>query len=270
MRVLTAYRWELEKLTAQVRVRAAAAACVLAPFVFVAVLRMQDTVPSDTLFGRWVHVSGFAAPMVVLVFTTQWALPLLISLVAGDILAAEDRYGTWPTLLTRSLTRGTVYAGKVLAALTYAVVLVVLLGLASLTAGVTVLGHDPLVGLSGTLFSPGTSAGLVLSAWASVLPPALGFAALGVLFSAATRNGPAGILGPTVLGLLMQVYSFVDGPRAVRSALLTTGFEAWHGLFAAHPYRGPMVTAAAVSAVWVAVCLAAGYLLLRRRDITGD
>ncbi|HEY3503549.1 MAG TPA: hypothetical protein VGN37_12290 [Actinocatenispora sp.] len=53
---------------------------------------------------------------------------------------------------------------------------VVVLGLASLTAGVTVLGHDPLVGLSGRLFSPGTWALLALSAW-ECAAPALGFAA---------------------------------------------------------------------------------------------
>lgn len=265
---LTVYRWELEKLTAQFRVRAAAGAAILAPWLFVLALRAQDTVPADTLFGRWVHLTGFATPLVILVFTTQWALPLLISLVAGDIFAAEDRYGTWKTLLTRGAGRGAIFAGKALAAATYTVVIVLLLALSSVAAGVVVLGHDPLVGLSGTLIPAGTAVGLVLASWATVLPAALGFAAVGMLFSVLTRNGPAGILAPTVVGLLMQLYAFVDGPAVVRHAMLTSGFDGWHGLLTARPFYGPLVTGIFVSLGYVVVCLAAAYLLLRRRDIT--
>lgn len=263
---LTAYRWELEKLTAQWRVRAVLGVAVAAPWLFVAVLRMQDAVPADTLFGRWVHLTGFAAPLVVLVFTTQYALPLVISLVAGDVFAAEDRYGTWKMLLTRSAGRGALFAGKALAAGTYTVVLVALLGLSSLAAGVVVLGHDPLVGLSGTLITAGTATGLVLAAWASVLPAALGFAALAMLCSVATRNGPAGIIVPTLVGLLMQLGSFVNGVDPLRRVLLTANFDAWHGLFTAHRFYQPLVTTGLVSATYLVACLGIGYLLLHRRD----
>jgi ABC-2 type transport system permease protein len=265
---LTVYRWELEKLTAQWRVRAALGLAFVAPWLFVAALRAQDAVPADTLFGRWVHVTGFATPLVVLVFTTQYALPLVVSLVAGDIFAAEDRYGTWKTLLTRSTGRAAVFTGKALAAGTYTVVLVALLGLSSLAAGVVVLGHDPLVSLSGTLIGGGTATGLVLAAWASVLPAALGFAALAMLCSVATRNGPAGIIIPTLVGLLMQLTSYVNGVDPLRHLVLTANFESWYGLLTADRYYRPLVTSSLVSAAYLVVCLGAGYLLLRRRDIT--
>jgi ABC-2 type transport system permease protein len=265
---LTLYRWELEKLTAQWRVRAVFGVAVLAPWLFVAALRLQDAVPADTLFGRWVHLTGFATPLVVLVFTTQYALPLLISLVAGDIFAAEDRYGTWKTLLTRSAGRGAVFAGKALAAGTYTVVFVGLLACSSLAAGVVVLGHQPLVGLSGTLIGGGAATGLVLAAWASVLPAALAFAALAMLCSIATRNGPAAIIIPTMVGLLMQLASFVNGVDPLRHLLLTANFEAWHGFFTADRYYQPLVTSAGLSAMYLMSCLGIGYLLLHRRDFT--
>lgn len=265
---LTVYRWELEKLTAQWRVRAALGAAVIAPWLFVAALRMQDAVPADTLFGRWVHLTGFASPLVVLAFATQYALPLVVSLVAGDIFAAEDRYGTWKTLLTRGTGRAAVFAGKVLAAATYTVLLVVLLAVASLAAGVVVLGHQPLVSLSGTLIGGSTATGLVLAAWASVLPAALGFAALAMLCSVATRNGPAGIIIPTLVGLLMQLASYANGADLLRHLLLTANFDAWHGLLTADRYYRPLVTSSLVSAGYVVICLGLGYLLLRRRDIT--
>jgi ABC-2 type transport system permease protein len=130
------------------------------------------------------------------------------------------------------------------------------------------VNHDPLVGLNGTLIPAGRASLLVLAAWASALPPALGFTALGLLFSIATRNGPAGIIGPTVVGLLMQLYSFVNGVDVIRHLLLSTPFSAWHGFFAARPYCGPLREGVLVCAVYLAGCLAGGWLLMRRRDFT--
>ena len=79
---------------------------------------MQSAIPADTLFGQWVHQSGFAIPMVVLGFAGQWVLPFVIAVVAGDIFSSEDHFGTWKTILTRSRSRGELFAGKFLAALT--------------------------------------------------------------------------------------------------------------------------------------------------------
>ena len=63
--------------------------------------------------------TGFAVPLVCLTFGAFWLLPLITALVAGDIVATEDHNGTLKTILTRSVERWHVFAGKVLAALTY-------------------------------------------------------------------------------------------------------------------------------------------------------
>jgi ABC-2 type transport system permease protein len=262
------YLWELEKLTAQWRIRVVAAICLLAPFAFVLALRAQDTVPSDTLFGRWVHDTGYATPLVVLGFAGQWAFPLLTCLVAGDIFAAEDHHGTWKTILTRSRSRAQIFAGKVLAAATFSVVVVALTGAGSIAAGVLLIGHQPLVALDGTLIPSGHAAELAVLAWVTVLPPALGFTALGILFSIATRHSAAGIGAPVVIGLLMQLYAYIDAVDVIRHLLLTTPFVAWHGLLNSRPYYRPLLEGCLVSAVYLAVCLVAGYLLFRRRDVT--
>lgn len=265
---LTVYRWEMEKLAALLRVRLAAAACFVAPFGLAAALRLQDAMPADTLLGEWTHLTGFATPMVLLGFTTQWALPMLSCLVAGDIFAGEDRYGTWKTILTRGCDRTSIFWGKALAAMTYAVLVVALLALGGLSAGELVIGHQPMIGLSGNLIPGGQAAGLVLASWGVAVLPTLGFTAMGLLVSIGTRNAPAGILLPTVVGLLMQLLELVGGLGVVREVLLTTPYDAWHGLFAANRYYGPLVRGVVVSAVYLIGCLAAGYLLLRRRDIT--
>ena len=67
------------------------------------------------------HDTGLAIPLVLLLFGSVWMFPLITALVAGDIVAAEDRHDTLKTILTRSVERHQIFAGKTLATLTYAV-----------------------------------------------------------------------------------------------------------------------------------------------------
>src|SRR5262245_29797866 len=230
---------------------------------------MQSALPSDTLFGRAVKESGFAIPLVVLGFAALWALPVLSSVVGGDVFSAEDRFGTWKTVLTRSRSRAEVFAGKVTVALAFSGVAIVLLAISSISAGVLVVGAGPLVDLSGILLSPDQALRRVALAWASVLPPALAFTAFAVVLSVVTRSSAAGIGLPVVVGLTMQLYAFVDGPEVVHRLLITSAFGTWHGLLVEPPYYRPLVHGIAISGAYFVVCLAIAYNALRRRDIGG-
>ncbi len=260
---------ECTKLAAQLKTRIVVATCVAGPFVFAGAVRMQSAVPSDTLFGRSVTESGFALPLVVLGFAALWAFPVLTSVVGGDVFSGEDRYGTWTTILTRSRSRTEVFTGKVLTALGFSALAVAALAVSSVAAGVLVVGSQPLVGLSGVPVPPAKALIRVALAWATVLPPALGFTALAVLLSVATRNSAAGIGLPVVAGLTMQLYAFVDGPETVRQLLITSAFGAWHGLLTAPPFYGPLLQGTMVSASYFVVCLVVAFRMVRRRDIGG-
>ncbi len=267
--ILTVAGVERAKLGAQHKACAVLAACLAGPFAFVMATKVQNAVPEDTLFGRSVKESGFATPLVVLGFAALWVLPVLTSVVGGDLFAAEDRYRTWATVLTRSRSRAEVFAGKVLASLGFSLLAVAALAVSSVAAGVLVVGHQPLIDLSGALLPAGQALGRVALAWASVVPPAFGFTALAVLVSVATRSSAAGIGLPVVAGLAMQLCAFMDGPDAVRRLLITSSFDAWHGLLVDHPYYGPLVYGTVVSGAYLVVCLAVAYRMLRRRDIGG-
>ena len=260
---------EGSKLRAQAKARVLLAACVASPFVFVAAMRVQSSLPEDTLFGRAVKESGFATPLVVLGFASLWVFPMLTSVVGGDVFSAEDRYGTWTTVLTRSRSRAEVFAGKVLTALAFSSLAVTALAVSSMAAGVLVFGSRPLVDLSGALLSPAQAVVRVALAWASMLPPAFGFTAVAVLLSVATRSSAAGIGLPVIAGLAMQLYALVDGPEAIRRMLIASAFGAWHGLLTEHPYYRPLIHGTIVSGVYFAVCLAIAFRMLRRRDIGG-
>jgi ABC-2 type transport system permease protein len=104
------YRFELVKLLAQWPIRLMLLACWLGPALLVAVISSQSSLPSDTVFGRRMSQTGWAGPLVVLAFSCSWVLPLLTSLVAGDVFATEDRLGTggicsWPRALHSGSSR---------------------------------------------------------------------------------------------------------------------------------------------------------------------
>jgi ABC-2 type transport system permease protein len=263
------YRAEQRKLFAQLVIRLLALVCVLGPFAFAAVLKIQTGSPADTLFGVWVHSTGFAISLVVLGFGGSWGFPLIAGIVAGDIFSAEDRYGTWKTVLTRSATRREVFTGKLLAAAVVTLGLALVELLASVAAGVLIVGDQSLVGLGGTLISPGAALGLVIASWLLCVPPVLAFAAMAVLFSVATRNGIMGVIGPSLVGLVMQLLALVGSGIWVHMLLVASALDTWHALFTAHAFYGPLAVGVLVSLVWTAVCVAASWVMLRQRDFAG-
>ena len=267
--VRAAFRVERRKLASQLAPRLLALICVLGPFAFAAVLKVQSGSPADSLYGVWVHSSGFAVSLVVLGFAGSWGLPLMAGVLAGDLFASEDRHGTWKTVLTRSCTRRELFAGKLLAVALFAVGLLALLALASLAAGLLLVGAHPLVSLSGTLLPTGHSLVLVAAAWLLCLLPLLAFVSLAVLMSVASRNGIVGVLGPAVIDLAMQLLALVGTGVWLHSLLVASAFDAWHPLFLEHRFYGPLIVAEAVSAIWIVACLLAAWRLQRRRDFTG-
>jgi ABC-2 type transport system permease protein len=267
--VRSAYRVERRKLASQLAPRLLALICVLGPFAFAGVLKVQSGSPADSLYGVWVHSSGFAVSLVVLGFAGQWGLPLMAGVLAGDLFGSEDRHGTWKTVLTRSCTRRHLFAGKVLAVAVFAMGLLALLALASVAAGVLLVGAHPLVSLSGTVLSAGHCVGLVALAWLICTAPMLAFVSLAVLFSVSTRNGIVGVLGPAVVDLAMQLLALVGTGVWLHSLLVASAFDGWHALFVSPPFFGPLAIGEAVSVVWIALCLGASWRLLRRRDFTG-
>jgi ABC-2 type transport system permease protein len=263
------FRTERRKLSSQLAVRVLALVCLLGPFLFAGILKIQSGSPTDTLFGIWVHSSGFALSLVLLAFAGSWGFPIIAGVIAGDMFSAEDRYGTWKLVLTRSCTRRDLFVGKLMAATLFSLALLALTAISSLVAGLLLVGDQSMVGLSGTLLSPGRSAGLVLASWALCAFPMLAFVSLGVLFSVATRNGIMGVIGPPLCALATQLLLLVGSGIVMHMLLAGSAFNTWHALFTGKPFFGPLLIAVAVCLVWIAVSLAVAWRMLRRRDFAG-
>ncbi|MGW8687711.1 ABC transporter permease [Streptomyces sp. NPDC055817] len=266
--VARGYRFELVKLVSQWRIRLLVLACWIAPALFVAAVSQQSSLPVDTLFGRWMHATGWAGSLVVLGFSGTWALPLLTSVVAGDVFASEDRLGTWRHLLVAVRSPRRIFAAKALASLTVILLLVAGLACSGAAGGVVTVGNQPLVGLDGHLLAPGDAAVQVLLAWVCVLAPTLAFAAIGLLGSVALGRSPMGLLLPMLVALTMQLAQMLPLPVAMRLALPSYAFIAWNGLFTGPAQLGPLFIGIVVSLLWAVTATTLAYFLFLRRDFT--
>ncbi|AYN43166.1 ABC transporter permease [Streptomyces dangxiongensis] len=262
------YRFEVVKLLSQWRIRLLLLACWLAPALFVAGVSAQSTLPTDTLFGRWMHATGWAGPLVTLGFAGAWALPLLTAIVAGDVFACEDRLGTWRHLLVAVRSPRRIFVAKVLAGLTVILLLVAGLAVSSTVGGLLAVGNRPLVGLDGHLLAPGDAAGTVLLAWVCVLAPTLALAGIGLLGSVALGRSPMGLLLPAIVAPAMQLAQMLPLPVAVRLALPGDAFLTWNGLFTSPAQLTPLLIGIAVSLLWAVTATALAHVLFVRRDFT--
>jgi ABC-2 type transport system permease protein len=267
----TVYSWEIRKLRAQKRTYIGFAAAVLVPVIFVIGLLVDSSGggPDGLPFGNYVRETGLAIPLVCLAFGSFWLIPLITALVAGDIVANEDQNGTLKTILTRSVERWQVFAGKVLAAYTYAAAILVLFVGTGLVLGGLAFGFDPVTLLSGTQVSTGHGIALIGAGTLAYLLPVLAIASIALLLSTVTRNSAAAVVGTLMASLMMQVLGALSALDFLDPYLLSTQFNAWQGLLRDPIDWAPLVRDAWVSALYVLPCLFAALTNFVRRDVTG-
>jgi ABC-2 type transport system permease protein len=267
--VATVYRWELRKLRSQKRTYMGFAIAIAIPLIFVIALALQNGQPEGILFGRYVRQSGFAIPLVVLIFGSIWLFPLVTSLVAGDIFASEDHNGTLKTILTRSLERWQIFVGKTFAAATYAVAAIFISGTVAVVAGSIQSGFNSVQTLSGTIVSAPKGLELVYLSLLVYLIPIATIVCIGLLLSTITRNSAAAVVGTLMISLLFQLIGILPGLGALGPYLLSTQFNAWQGLLRQPIDWSPIVRAAWVCAMYGVPALATAFLVFLRRDVAG-
>jgi ABC-2 type transport system permease protein len=242
----TVYRWELRKLRSQKRTYLGLGAAALVPIIFIVALVSSSGGPEDVPFGQYVRQTGLAIPLVGLLFSSIWLFPLITALVAGDIVT-----------------------GKLLAAVSYAfLALVIFVGI-GLVIGGLIWGFDPLPSLSGTTIGTGRGIVLIAAAALAYFVPMIAVAAIAFLLSTVTHNSAGAVVGTLILSFMMQLLAVISGLGFLRPYLLSEQFNSWQGLL-----REPTDWAPIVHAVWVSACYAVpatlwAFVAFVRRDVAG-
>jgi ABC-2 type transport system permease protein len=268
--VATALRWELRKLVSQKRTYIGIAIGMILPILFVVVRNIQSGGHrGDSIFARELTQSGLATPILMLLFESAFFMPLIASLVAGDVVAAEDGHGTLKTILTRSVDRGQIFAAKVLAAFCYAAVALFSATAVATLAGVSSWGFDRIVTLSDTVVSAPKALLLIVAANVFFLIPLLTVACIGLLLSTVGRNSAGAVVGAMGVVIVLYIVAAIPGLEGIRPYLLTEQFQAWQGLMRTPTDWAPIAHSAWVCALYAVPSLTAAYLVFLRRDVAG-
>ncbi|MHB8492032.1 MAG: ABC transporter permease [Solirubrobacteraceae bacterium] len=266
----TVLRWELRKLVSQKRTYIGLFIGMILPIIFVVVSNVRSSHHhGDSVFARELTQSGLATPILMLLFESLFFLPLIASLVAGDIVAAEDGNGTLKTILTRSVGRGQVFAAKVLAAFCYAALALFTASALATVAGVASWGFNRVVTLSGTSVSAPKALLLIVAADATYLIPLLTVVAIGVLLSTIARNSAGAVVGTIGIVIVLTIVARIPGLEGIQPYLLPEQFQAWQGLMRTPTDWAPIGHSAWVCALYGIPCLVAAYLVFLRRDVAG-
>ena len=270
--IATVYRWELFKLRFQKRTYLGLGAAVIVPILFVLAVHFRrhgGDHGGDFAFASYLNKSGLAVPLVLLLFGAVWMFPLITALVAGDIFASEDHNGTLKTIFTRSLERQQIFAGKALAAATYALLAILVSGTVAVVAGSLESGFNPLQSLSGTIVSAPKALELVYASLLIYLIPIATIVSIGLLLSTITRNSAAAVVGTLMTSLLFQLIGILPGLGGLKPYLLSTQFNAWQGLLRTPIDWTPIVRAVWVCAMYGVPAMIAAFLVFLRRDVAG-
>lgn len=262
---LVAYRWELVKLVAQRRTWLGIATATIGPIVYL-LLELAQGPPKGPLTNNLGHTGvGFALVVVKLIAVIGPAV--IAALVAGDIMAAEQADGTLKTVLTRSITRGQLLAGKGLALFTYLVVALLVFFAVSTIGGILAWGFHPLINISGHRIGALHALWLDVPSLAIYALPVLAIAAFGLFLSVATRQSVAAVGGTLIYAMALQGVAAIAGIKAAHPYLLTNQFTAWHDLFQT-PTGGALILRDVwVSAAFALPPLVAAFAVFQRRDV---
>lgn len=264
--VLVTYRWELRKLAHQGRTYLGLATAAIGPIVYLLLEIAQG--PPEAPLARNLGHTGVTFPLVVFKLILVVGPAIIVALVGGDIVAAEDLGGTLKTILTRSVRRTHVLAAKLLALWTYLAAAMVIFFLVATVAGVIAWGFHPVIDISGHRLGALHALWLSALSVAVYLLPVLALASFGLFLSVATRNSVAAVGGTLMYAFALQGIAVISAIRGAHPFILTNQLTAWHDLFQTPTAGDAIVRSAWVSLAFALPPLLAAWVIFTRRDVT--
>jgi len=210
--VIALLRMEVGKVARLASTRAALAVLAIFPLLWAYAPGVFD------VYGLFL-VSGFQVPALSLLSSMEFLMPLLIAIVAAELVGVEVRTGTLPTILLRPVTRSSWLLAKMMVLLVVPFLGMAWFLAASLLAGIP-YGFEGFVGGTGLgagglagagLLTPSAALAEVVRAYLLAALALVPIAMLAVLATVVTMNAASGALATLSVLIVMNLLVIFPG-----------------------------------------------------------
>ncbi len=211
-------------------------------------------------------------------------VPLLITIVSGDLISGEANMGTLRLLLTKPISRTEVILAKFGAAAIYTLLLLVWMALLALVLSLVIFGTGDMLNLKSEYIVQLKSADIFwryIAAFGFAAIAMLTVAALGFLLSIFAENSIGPIVATMSVIIVFTILSTLDIPifNSIKPYLFTTHMIGWKGFFdvkvnasneaiiGSVQNLGSVLKAAAILVIHIIGFLAASIIIFKKKDI---
>ena len=163
-------------------------------------------------------------------------VPLLITLIAADLISGEANMGTLRLLLTKPISRTEVILAKFFAAAVYTFLLLIFMAILALLVSMAIFGTDDMLNLKSGYVVQLKSNDIFwryICAFCFAAVAMLTVAALGFFLSIFAENSIGPIVATMSIIVVFTILSTLDIPffNAIKPYLFTTHMIGWKGFF---------------------------------------
>ncbi len=214
---------------------------------------------------------GTLYPLAALAMVLPLFLPVAVALNAGEAIAGEAQAGTLRYLLVRPVSRSRLLVAKLVAAMAFVLLTVVVVAATALVVGLLLLGHENTgrsISVSGTTLSTSELAWRTGIALLFAMLAMLGVASIALFLSTAVRSPLAAAMGTLAILVASTLLLTLDAADALRPYLLTRYWLSFVDLFRDPILWTNVVHGVLQQAAYVVVFLGAAWANFATRDVT--
>lgn len=211
-------------------------------------------------------------------------VPLLIALVAGDMISGEANQGTLRLLLTKPVSREQLILGKFIASSIYTLVLLIWMAIWALGISMLIFGVDDMLILKSEVVTQVLSGDVLwryVAAFAFASLAMLTVSALSFFLSLFAENSIGPIMATMSIIIVFTILNTLDLPifNTIKPFLFTTHMLGWKGFFDVQINEGneqiigsvenlpAVLFSASILLLHIVFFLVASIMIFKRKDI---
>lgn len=223
--------------------------------------------------------SGLSVPVIALSSTMKFFLPLAVAIFAGESVAGEAGWGSLRYALMRPVSRSGYLASKLVVALLFSLLAVVLVPASALAVGVIAFGWHPFTAIDGgsttalhmavVTFGTGASLARMGISTAYVAAGMTSIFAFAFLLSTLTTRPFAAVAGGVGLTIVSRVLNadYLPGVAVLNPYMPNNDVDLWQHFFQQPAQTAGMGRFLLLQVGYVAVCLSIAWWWFMRKDI---